>query len=123
MPKEYQGRIKFNKNQNAILVDSNLKDPNVYDSDIYRLNNETDLRRFLMLMGVPNYMISQNPDLLNIFSKPDTENVDNQPGSIKPLDFDKVMAEIKQEELDEKANKRELMKKNLKLSERINEKH
>jgi len=111
MPREFQGRIKFNKDQNAILVDSNLKDPNVYDSDIYRLNNETDLRRFLMLMGVPNYMISQNPDLLNIFPKQENTNVNTQPGSIEPMNFDQILADIDKQEATEEAKKQELRKK------------
>lgn len=111
MSKEYQGRVKFDSKNNAIYVDSNLKDPQVYPNEVYKLDNETDLRRFLMLMGVPNYMISQNPELMDIFSKQENENVNTQPGSTKPIAFDKIMADIDQQNLDEEAKKKELMKR------------
>lgn len=110
MDKDYQGRVKFDTKNNAVYIDSNLKDPQIYPNEVYKLDNETDLRRFLKLMGVPNYMISQNPELLNIFSKKENENIDTQPGSVQPIDFEQIQAEIEQSRLDEQ-NKKEMMKK------------
>ena len=111
MPAKYQNRVDFDDKNNIIYIDGNLNDPNAKTNETYKLNDETDLRRFLMLMGVPNYMISQNPELLNIFSKQENGNIDTQPGSIEPMDFDKIISDIEQQNLDEEAKKKELMKR------------